>query len=131
MIELHGWLTIRATYENEDKIEVEEEKTIALVKELILTLKWNNIQLKTRNGVYYIETSIFSNRKTQEIDEINKFFKDVMSIAEGSYGMVYCWNDEDTNGKDNEFQVYIMAKGKIVTKDDVYLSPCIPTIENE
>lgn len=131
MIELHGWLTIRATYKNEDEIEVDEEKAIFLVKELIQKVKWNDIQLKTRNGAYYIETSVFANRKAQEIEEINEFFKNVMHVAEGSYGIVYYWDDEDTCGKDNEFQVYIMAKGKIVTQNDIYLSPCIPTIENE
>lgn len=131
MIELHGWLTIRDTYKNEDKFIVDEYKSIFLVNKLIKELKWNTIQLKSRNGTCYIEITVFANRKTPEIDEISEFIKNVIIVAEGSYGIVYYWDDEDTFGRDNEFQVYIIAKGKIISQKDTYLSPCIPTIESE
>ena len=35
MIELHGWLTIRDTYKNEDKFIVDEDKSIFLVNKLV------------------------------------------------------------------------------------------------
>ena len=43
---------------------------------------------------------------------------------------MYLRNDEDINGKDNEFEVYILSRGSVRIEQDVFLSPCIPTIED-
>ena len=45
--------------------------------------------------------------------------------------MIYLYNDEDRNGKENQFQVFLLARGKIEEKADPFLSPIIPTIEDK
>lgn len=129
MFELHSWLTIRETYKNED--ELDNNTFIESVKKIILEFSNNEISLKTKNGICYIEFSIFSNRKTVEFDNLIILYHKIIHIAKGSYGIIYLWDDEDFNGKDNEFQLFIIKKGKMYEEKDRYLSPCIPIIESE
>ena len=51
---------------------------------------------------------LFSNRINPETSEIFEVFKLIGKIAEGSYGIIYLYNDEDTDGKENYFQVFAM-----------------------
>ncbi len=88
------------------------------------------MQVKVRNGEYYIETSIFSNRKTEEVTELLNFFDFVVKTASGSYGLIYFLDDEDKNGRHNEFQVYSIAKGALHQQKDTFLSPFFPTLED-
>ena len=62
--------------------------------------------------------------------EIFAVFKLIGEIAEGSYGIIYLYNDEDTDGKENYFQVFSLARGMIKENLDEFLSPIIPTIED-
>ena len=45
--------------------------------------------------------------------------------------MIYLYDDEDTNGNENAFQVFSLARGELTNKKDFYLSPVIPTIEDK
>ena len=57
-------------------------------------------------------------------------FEKIGQIAKGSYGLIYLYNDEDTQGKNNIFQVFSMVRGKIYEKEDPFLSPIIPVLED-
>ena len=58
-------------------------------------------------------------------------FAGVGQDAPGSYGLLYIRDDEDPNGRVNEFQVLVMRRGKVTVHPDAFLSPCIPIIEDE
>ena len=128
MLEFHAWITIRETY----KVE-EEDNYDGIINEIqkkIKDLKWNSPQLKFLNGEGYIEFSVFSNRKTEEIDELFEFFTFIAKIATGSYGLIYMLDEGDLNGENNEFQVISIYRGILHRKKDYYLSPFIPTVED-
>ena len=130
MFEIHGWITIRETYEVKENEEENMDIILHKIEKKIQALSWNKPELKVRNGEWYIEMSLFSNRKTDEIDELLDFFNFIAKIACGSYGIIYILDDEDINGKSNEFQVYSISRGALQEQKDVFLSPFIPVVED-
>ena len=131
MFEFHSWITIRETYEVRDDEEEGIEKVLQKVRDSIKLLNWNKPEIKARNGESYIEFSLFSNRKTEEIVELLDFFSHIANIAIGSYGIIYMLDDEDQNGKNNQFQVYSISRGKLHEQTDSFLSPFIPVVEDK
>lgn len=130
MFELHCWITIRETYEVKENEEENIDVILYEIERKIQELKWNKPQIKVCNGEWYIETSIFSNRKTEKAIELLEFFDFVARTAYGSYGVIYILDDEDLNGKNNEFQVYSISRGTLHEQKDTFLSPFIPTVED-
>ncbi len=130
MFELHCWITIRETAQAKQNEEENLDAILYEIKKRIQSLNWNKLQIKVRNGEHYIETSLFSNRKASDATELLEFFSFVAKIACGSYGMIYILDDEDINGKNNEFQVYSISRGVLHKQKDTFLSPFIPTVED-
>lgn len=131
MVELHGWITIRETYKaflnEEEKIDL----LVARIKAEINRLSWFKPEIKAQNGEWFLEFTLFSNRINPQILEVFEFCKWIGKVADGSYGLIYLYNDEDRNGKENQFQVFSLARGVVSEKNDPFLSPIIPTIEDE
>ena len=129
MLELHGWVTIRETYkgsfDEEDHVDIVIEK----IENEIDSLSWFKPQIKALNGEWFMEFTIFANRPNPQTQEVFQLYEKIGELAEGSYGMIYLYDDED-EGKSNEFQVYALARGKIREFSDSCLSPIIPTIED-
>lgn len=77
--------------------------------------------------------SYYSNHENQDTVEILNIFRKIASIASGSYGLVYYWNDENygANDYENEFQVLVIKRGTCKWKRAPFLSPCVPMIEGE
>ena len=129
MVELHGWLTVSATYKDEDTLaDFEPEKVLQAVKHIISESGYD-MQLRCKNGSAFLDTLLCSNHRTKEVDDIIGIYRRISETATGSYGMIYLRDDEDSE-HDNEFQVYVFKKGKCMMKTDTELSPCIPTIED-
>lgn len=130
MLELHGWVTIRETYkviyEEEDNVD----NIINKVKREIENLSWFKPQIKALNGEWFLEFTLFANRKNPQTQEVFELYKKIGKMAEGSYGLIYLYDDED-EGKENEFQVFSLSKGIVKEFRDSYLSPIIPIIEDK
>lgn len=60
-----------------------------------------------------------------------ELYQNIGKIAEGSYGLIYLYNDEDMNGKENQFQAFSLARGIVKETTNPFLSPIIPTIEDK
>lgn len=130
MIELHGWLSISETYENEDLFSLSELESISQkVKDIVLKNDCG-IELQYMNGFPFITTLICSNHRTEQIDKIIDTYQNIAEIATGSYGVIYIRDDEDVVHY-NEFQIYIFKRGKCINKVDTDFSPCIPNIEKD
>ncbi|MDE7204431.1 MAG: immunity 7 family protein [Lachnospiraceae bacterium] len=131
MIELHGWVTIRETY----KVTFDEEEHIEIIvqkiRDEIDKLHWFKPIIKVMNGEWFLEFSLFSNRKDSRSREIFELYKRIGEIALGSYGLIYLYDDEDMEGKENLFQVFSLARGIVEEREDSFLSPVIPTIEDK
>lgn len=130
MIEVHGWVMLREGTSPENE-ELNLDKIIEQINVKNKSLQWNDIEVKVLNGKYYLEFTIIHNRKTSKIDECIEYIEFIGFIAPGSYGIIYMLDDEDINGKENEFQVFTLIRGKLEKKKDSYLSPFIPTVEDE
>lgn len=131
MVELHGWVTIRETY----KVTFDEEEHLDLlvkrIQDEIMKLSWFKPEIKVQNGEWFMEFSLYANRIAQRALEVFELLKYIAKIAEGSYGLIYLYDDGDLNGKENQFQVFSLARGIIREHTDSFLSPIIPTIEDK
>lgn len=128
MLELHGWITIRETY----KVIFEEDEECSYINKIkneIENLSWFRPQIKALNGAWYIEFTIFANRKNSQTKEVFMLVNKIGELAEGSYGLIYLYDDEAV-GKENQFQVFSLSRGKVKEFNDCYLSPIAPTIED-
>ena len=130
MIELHGWLSIRETYENEDIFPSNEFESRRQRVEEIIRNNTCGIRLEYVNGEPFISSMFCFNHHSQEVDEIVDIYKRISEQATGSYGMIYLWDDEDKQYY-NDFQVYVFKRGKCSFWLDKDLSPCIPVIEDQ
>lgn len=128
MIELHGWITLRenssATIDEGDHPCIFSQKLQREIDQLF----WFKPEVKAQNGAWFIEFTIFCNRLNPEVAEAFQLFEKIGRIAKGSYGLIYLYNDEDTQGKNNAFQVFSMVRGVIHEREDPFLSPVIPTL---
>lgn len=131
MIELHGWVTIRETYKAVDYEEDNIHNVINHIKKEIDKLCWFKPQIKVLNGEYYIEFTLFANHQNSQTKDIFQLYKMIGKTAEGSYGLIYLHDDEDNSGKENQFQVFVLARGIVKQSNDPFLSPIIPTLEDE
>jgi len=131
MLEFHAWITIRETYKAVDNEEENIDLIVQDIRDRIEKLHWNKPEIKVMNGEYFMEISLFSNHKTKVINELFDLFTDIARHATGSYGLIYMLDDEDTNDKFNEFQVYSISRGHLHAHKDKFLSPFIPTVEDE
>ena len=129
MVEYHGWFSINesATGEQESNIS----NIISSIRSSIDNMVSRNriLVLEPINGQYFLHIAGFTNHKGQDVDEVFDLMKIISDNAKGSYGTLFFRDDEDREGKTNEFVVYKMARGEITTEKDILLSPCNPIIE--
>ena len=130
MIEIHGWLSISATYQCEDLLlQSEIDRIMQQVQDIVSNCQYE-IDLRYVNGCAFINTLYCSNHRTEEVDVLIETYKRISETVAGSYGVLFIRDDEDKILY-NEMQVYIFKKGKCLLKRDTDFSPCIPTIEDE
>jgi hypothetical protein len=131
MFEYQGWATIKASYYENDDIEDAFDDVAALLSAAFARLPKSNLEtgMKYFNGMLRFWVLGCSNHKPPEWAEYLNFFQLLASRAPGSYGMLSCRDDEDQNGRENQFQLFILKKGKLEEQDDNLLSPCVPVIE--
>ena len=127
MVEIHGWITIRETYEVTD--EENFEMILKQVKVELEKLNYCDPQIKWINGECFIEFLSCTNHMSLDVKELLSFFGIVGKVAKGSYGLLYIHNDEDEDNY-NSFMVYRLARGKVEIYQDDLLSPIVPTIED-
>ncbi len=131
MIELHGWVTVRETYKAAYDEEDHIDMIVAQIQDEIDKLCWFQPQIKAMNGEWFLQFSLYSNRKDSRSQEIFGLYRSIGEIAPGSYGLIYLYDDEDREGRENQFQVYMLARGCVEEREDLYLSPVIPVIEDQ
>lgn len=127
MVELHGWITLRETYEVTD--EENFEVILKQINDEIEKLKYSKFEIKMVNGEAFIEILLCTNHMSPDVKEIISFYTIVGNVARGSYGLLYLHNDEDKNNYNN-FMVYRLARGKVEIFKDNFLSPTVSVIED-
>lgn len=133
MIEIHGWATIRESYTEEGE---DDERLAKIIAELTVKLenypaRYDNMNIDclTLNGSHHLTVTANTNHKDGRWHFVHDLFKWLSEQAPGSYGILTCHDDEDQNGLENEFQIFLLKKGNFVRSKDALLSPYFPTVE--
>lgn len=130
MVELHGWAMIRESFSADSEEENIEGIADSLSHE-IRKLRIDDKQLRIDfcNGEAVVTAAKLANHFSDDVKGILHFFQRIACVVPGSYGLLYLYNDEDTDGFDNAFQVFVLSKGSFTLHRDPFLSPYIPTVE--
>ena len=130
MVELHGWAMIRESFSadsEEDNIEGIADSLSHEIRKLRIDDK--QLRIDFCNGEAVVTATKLANHFSDDVKGILHFFQRIACVAPGSYGLLYLYNDEDTDGFDNAFHVFVLSKGSFTLHRDPFLSPYIPTVE--
>ncbi|WJH27113.1 immunity 7 family protein [Paenibacillus sp. CC-CFT742] len=131
MYEYHGWATIResASYEED---EDQYDLAIEHLQNYIEELNWTSgvLDLRAVNGDFQLWVAGLNNHKPESKHDPIEVMKKVGEIAQGSYGVLYVRDSDDAESS-NQFKVYTLIRGKVTENDDPFLSPFIPTLEDD
>ncbi|MCX8583315.1 MULTISPECIES: Imm7 family immunity protein [unclassified Gilliamella] len=132
MVEYYGWINLRdSTYESDDKeMNIVLSKLYSYISQYKLNDTSGLVNLHKVNGSYQLLVTGNTNHLSQDIIDIFNLYEFIAEIAKGSYGLLYIRNDESEDAF-NEFEVFVLARGKIKKEKDPFLSPCIPVIEDD
>ena len=128
MIEAQGWISISLLEHEEETTSL--ENVIVKINELVKPFKQFNqyFEVRSMNGSYVLFIGLNHNHNISYDKDVYNLLKEIGKIANGSYGSVYM-RFHDDEYKNNEFQIYKLARGQVSVEKDNLLSPCNPTIE--
>ncbi|MDC7125804.1 MAG: Imm7 family immunity protein [Spirochaetales bacterium] len=126
MVEFHGWATIRYhTYDTDTDLQNQCWKKI---EDHISSLPVPKmVHLQRYNGC---DSLHIAGQHNHEAGYVIELFKWIAQDAPGSYGILYFQDDEDVK-HENEFRVWRLCRGSLSENDDPFLSPYVPTVEDE
>lgn len=132
MYEFHGWFEISESAEESDLGTLAEG--IGQLQAMIDALQWATAAaiLRPFNGEHVLNVDGLVNRRRYEADELDALLAHVATRFPGSHGLLYdrSDNDPDFPGGPNAFRVRVMARGRLTARDDPFLSPIQPVIED-
>ena len=83
------------------------------------------------NGSWFLNITSMRNHQGQRVIEINELLQWIAVKFPGAYGLLYERDDEPgLPGGIPNFTVRVLARGQIVIREDPFLSPNQPTIED-
>jgi hypothetical protein len=130
MTETHGWITLRySDYHSEDHMQVAFVSKFKkyLQRDYAWALEAGHCRLITYNGLEAFTLNVQHNHKGEPFYPLD-IFTWVAQESTGSYGLLYVHDDEDKL-QHNEFQVYVLKRGKLLKTKDPFLSPYEEEVE--
>jgi hypothetical protein len=115
MAHLYGWIHIEDFQEGSRKVE-----------QMIESLKKPPVFIEKTimNAVHMVNISACHNHFGDLECEIIQFFHEMATLVDSeSYGLLYIYDDEGTNGHPDHFKVYRLAKNGVSEHSDSLLSP--------
>jgi len=130
MYEFNGWVVLR--YHTHDTQQELQEESIKGFINYIQEIDTENVTLlKRRNG---LDSFLISGLHNHYVSYVTDIYKWIAINLPGSYGLLHVHNDEDITDEEdnsNHFIVWKLARGRLLRMEDYYLSPYIPTVEDE
>lgn len=85
------------------------------------------------NGHLLVHFGGVCNRRSEFAEQMVGFFRWVGRTAPGSYGLLHFLDDADERdeGFRNQVRVLVMTRGFVAEHADPFLSPVVPTLEDE
>ncbi|MBM7773969.1 hypothetical protein JOD54_004173 [Actinokineospora baliensis] len=132
MYVLNGWLTLwqDTTGDGEFDALVEAVGEIRAMFDSVapFTVNWS---LEPVNGTYYLRITVDANRRRDEAADVERIIRKACVLLPGSWGVFYERDDEAVEPPgSNAFRVWAVARGEISYREDPFLSPCNPIIED-
>lgn len=130
MIEIHAWITLQySDYHFEEQLQ---RRFIANFKQYLKeNFEWllqeNYCHVTVYNGLDCFSLHKQHNHKGKEFYPL-EIFEWVAREGKGSYGILYYYDDEDEELY-NEFQVYVLKRGKLLKEVDKFLSLYFSEVE--
>lgn len=130
--EIHGWVTLRYTCENSDEALVKEEEHQQDIKRKVeekaesCGFSASEVCFFQSYGEIFMTVCGFK-WHYDECSEVISLYEYIAEIAKGSYGLLYVNSERE----ENQFRVLVLRKGSLEWRDDPFLSPLIPMIEDE
>ncbi|UYZ63329.1 immunity 7 family protein [Hymenobacter weizhouensis] len=132
MVEVHGWITLRySDYHSEDS---EQNNFLYNFKQFLLRQYAGMLddqvgRLTSRNGLACFTLTVQHNHLGVPFYPL-EIFTWVADNSTGSYGLLHFHDDED-ECQHNEFQVYVLKRGRLVKSKDLFLSPYVEEVEQD
>lgn len=126
--EFHGWATIRESYNEEGESKARLEEAMAAIGSFLK----NDLASTFKSQIFYTNGQLhlmMSGNSNHYRDGPLHLFKLIRDIAPGSYGLLHILDEEDRDGWDNHFQVWVLKKGSLEKRRDNLLSPYFPEVE--
>ncbi|HEX2944949.1 MAG TPA: Imm7 family immunity protein [Clostridia bacterium] len=131
MYEVHGWAALRYHTHDTDQV-LRDEAFSRFVKYMEgIVIDEDCYMISRKNGLDSFSVTRLHNHKYNVYVDI---FKWIAENLPGSYGLLYIWDDVDVHEEhdnSNKFVVWKLSRGKLEFEEDPFLSPCIPTIEDD
>lgn len=126
VFEYHGWAVVR-----DDTYSTDDRRVMGIADELRNHLARHGdgsglIDIRWVNGACLVTFAGCPNHSTPIILELLPWLAE---RAPGSYGLLYVWDDEDREWS-NEFRVWTLCRGDVVQRQDSFLSPIVPMLED-
>ena len=131
MHEFQAWIGLAESAEESDLGQL-KEKVIEL-RDLVADSNWRDavFEVKGLNGAYFFRAIGLINHRREESERLELFLSVISRRLPGSFGLIYDRDDEMPNPPGpNAFRVRVMARGKLTERQDPFLSPCNPVIED-
>ena len=125
--EYHGWAVAR----NSPKDAGLSTETERGLRQLLADLADDHREIGGRfiNGEFSLWASGLSNHRGPDFDDVRNLFSALADLAPGSYGLLYFRDLEDRESSE-VFHVLVLARGRLQQVEDLFLSPCVPAIED-
>jgi hypothetical protein len=132
MVEIHGWITLR--YSDYHSVDSEQNDFVYRFKQFLLkhcdwVLDGEIGSLTRRNGLDCFTLNVQHNHPGEPFYPLD-IFTWAAENSTGSYGMLYV-NDDENEAHQNEFQVFVLKRGKLIREQDIFLSPYLEEVEKE
>jgi hypothetical protein len=132
MVEVHGWITLR--YSDYHSVDAEQDDYVYRFKQFILkhcdwVLDEQLGSLTRRNGLDCFVLNVQHNHPGAPFYPLD-IFTWAAENSTASYGILYFY-DEGNEAYQNEFQVFVLKRGKLMKEKDHFLSPYFEEVEKE
>ncbi len=131
MYQFNGWFAV-----SDDPYESESARMKEIAAELegvVGRVDWPNgfAAVRWLGGSCFLHVAGAANRPAGYREELHDVVTFLAEQAPGTYGVLYSRDDEDPDIEyRNAFRVLVLAKGEAQWRDDPFLSPIVPTIED-
>ena len=134
MVELFAWANIWGDEAQEDEHSSYSRNVEPLIRSKIDEFHWLEeaspvvMNFQFLNGELTLNIMLKTNRLRKSSQDVFDLFNYIVEIARGSYGLIYMYDSENPDGKNNIFQVFVLKNGALKEAVDPFLSPVVSNV---